>query len=158
MRRKAPALPESLAEYCWISAAWNLEFDETVPLCFSHTHTRKLRPVIGFWGLKHLDEVSNRIPPTSHSRRQVWTSTSMWSEHARAPDDGCEDDTGVKRHLETGYYMIDVNNRCIWQSSTSIFRTWPWVPSCFSPERVPLRIPQACASWSCARFSTRSGA
>ena len=33
-----------------------------------HTYTSKLRPVIGFLGLKHLDEVSNRIPPTPHNR------------------------------------------------------------------------------------------
>ena len=30
------------------------------------TYTNKLRPIIGFWEPTNLDEVSNRIPPTSH--------------------------------------------------------------------------------------------
>ena len=37
----------------------------------SHTYTSTLRPVIGIVGLRNLDEVSNRIPPTSQCMFQV---------------------------------------------------------------------------------------
>ena len=32
-----------------------------------HAYTSKMRPAIGFFEPRNLDEVSNRIPPTSHS-------------------------------------------------------------------------------------------
>ena len=45
--------------YCWTSTAWHLEFNETVPLCVSRTY-QYIQARQG-----QLDEVSNRIPPTS---------------------------------------------------------------------------------------------
>ena len=39
---------ERLAEYCWNSTVWSLEFDETVPSVF-HAYTSQLRPVRGFF-------------------------------------------------------------------------------------------------------------
>ena len=38
---------------------------------FVHAHTSKLRPLTSFFEPKHLDEVSNRIPPTSHLSMQT---------------------------------------------------------------------------------------
>ena len=36
--------------------------------CVFHAYTTKLRPVIGFFDRKHIDEASNHIPPTSQTR------------------------------------------------------------------------------------------
>ena len=47
-----------------------------------HADTSKLRPVIGFfWVRQKLDEVSNRIPPTSQARE----STPAQERAARIP-------------------------------------------------------------------------
>ena len=73
--------------YCWHSIVWNLEFDETVPPVF-RAYTNKLRPVMGLFETQQLDEVSNRIPPTSHTRasRDLRASGSdvhlVWSSGA----------------------------------------------------------------------------
>ena len=60
-----------LAKHCRNSILWNLEFDETEPLCF-HALTNKRRQVIVLFEPKQLDEVSNRIPPTSHRGTSVF--------------------------------------------------------------------------------------
>ena len=49
-----------------------------------HAYTSKLRPVTGFFEPKQIDEVSNRIPPTSRLRARKCRSaqydahSSMW--------------------------------------------------------------------------------
>ena len=58
MGREHYAHSARLADYCWTSTVWNLEFDETVPFV--------MRPVIGFFEPTNIEEVSSRTPPTSH--------------------------------------------------------------------------------------------
>ena len=61
---------EGLAEYCWNGTVWNLEFDETVPLCVSRIYQQiEAHKWFLFFEPTNLDEVSNRIPPTSEDRR-----------------------------------------------------------------------------------------
>ena len=62
---------ERLAEYSWNRTVWNLEFDETIPPVL-HAYTNNMGPVINFVEPRNLDEVSNRIPPTS----QMWVATA----------------------------------------------------------------------------------
>ena len=63
---------ERLGEYCWNCTVWNLEFDETVPLCV-HAYISRLRPVIGLFEPTHFDEASNCILPTDQ-----WCYRSTW--------------------------------------------------------------------------------
>ena len=70
---------ERLAEYCWTSTVWNLEFGETVPPVF-HAYTSELEPVIVLFEAHKFDKASNCIPPTSHvcsfSLLRSWGSRS----------------------------------------------------------------------------------
>ena len=54
-----------------------------------HAYTLKLRPAIGFFEPQNLDEVSNRIPPTSQSAKhgRAWVGTPV--ERSRPGARGC---------------------------------------------------------------------